>query len=90
MAPASEKDTNTPSTTAATIQATLNVPENRKRAKQTDPTAFLPYIISAGGVPLADTEKAVAEWRKYVPPSAMGYMFNRIACALLNRRLARN
>jgi len=50
----------------------------------------LPFVISAGGVMLDEAEKSLAEWRKYLPPSEMGYMLNRVSCALLNRRLARH
>jgi len=87
--PASRKDCSSAEAVAASIHMTLNSRANARREKQPDLTAFLPFVLSAGGVLRDDTEKAVAEWRKHVPPSEIGFMFNRIACALLNRRLAR-
>ena len=70
----------TPEAVAASIQATLNVRANDKRQKR---TRRLPFVLSARGVFLEETEKALSEWRKYIPLSEMGYMLNRIACVLL-------
>jgi len=80
-----------PDAVAAVIQRSLNVRANQKRRKQhaqSDPAGFLPFILSAGGVFLDETEKAVAEWRRYIPPSEMGFFLNKTACALLNRRVS--
>jgi len=80
-----------PEAVAAAIQKALNVRSRKKiRAQhaQADPAGFLPFILCAGGVLLAETEKAVAEWRRYIPPSEIGFFFNKMAWALLNRRVA--
>jgi len=87
--PAYKRDCSSAEAVASSIQLTLNHRANTKRGRQPDPTAFLPFVLSAGGVLLDDTDKALAEWRRYICPSEMGFMLDRIACALLNRRLAR-
>lgn len=82
-----------PPTVLAAIQTALMLRARAKRAKQPLDGAepFVPVVLSAGGVCLAETmTSAFGKWRRHLPPSRYLYLMNRISCALLTRRVRRS